>query len=91
MMMALIERIDVHPLAWAAVCVVVLIAAITDLCNRRIHNVLTLPFFALGLIWALLTAGMWGVGEGMLAALLLGFPFIVLFFSPGVGLAMRSS
>lgn len=84
----LLARIDVHPVGWAIACSATFIAAVTDLRSRRIHNVLTVPVFLGGLLWAVLMRGQPGVPgilEGLGAALLLGFPFIILFLYAGGG------
>jgi prepilin peptidase CpaA len=85
MLMQVLENVEVHPVAWAVVCSVALIAAVTDLRSRRIHNVLTVPVFLAGVVWALATGGLAGVGGGVAGAMILGVPFILLFLFAGGG------
>ena len=71
-----------HPapwIQWGAVLGAALIAACTDLAGRRIPNLLTGPVFVIGLGVAGSVAGWSGVGEALLASIVLSAPFLFLF------------
>jgi prepilin peptidase CpaA len=70
---------------WGAVIGASLIAASGDLKNRRIPNSLTFALFLTGLIWAIISGGLSGLGEAFLACFLLGIPYVLLFVFAGGG------
>ena len=72
-------------LQWGVVICASLIAALLDLRARRIPNLLCLPLFAAGLIWAAWQGGVEGVGYAFLAGVVLALPFVVLFVFAGGG------
>lgn len=72
-------------LAWGVALGASLLAAFTDARSRRIPNLLTLPALAAGLAWAGLSGGVAGLGEALLATLLLALPFVLLFVFAGGG------
>ncbi len=76
---------DLAWLQWAVVVAAALIGAMTDLRSRRIPNMLTLPLVPAGMAWAIAIGGLPGLGESMLACLLLAFPFVILFLFAGGG------
>jgi prepilin peptidase CpaA len=59
-----------------------LAAAVTDVRSFRIPNRLTLPLLACGLVYQLVTAGLSGLGAGLLGVLL-GFALLVPFHVAG--------
>lgn len=70
---------------WGAVIGAALVAAITDIRDRRIPNWLTIPAFALGVIWAGWIGGWMGLFESVGAAVILASPFVFLFLFAGGG------
>jgi prepilin peptidase CpaA len=72
---------------WGVVIGASLLAAMSDLKDKRIPNVLTLPVFVGGLIWAAWFAGLSGLGDSVAACGLLALPyiFLFLFFGGGAG------
>ena len=70
---------------WGVVLVASLVAALTDLKSRRIPNVLTLPLLAAGLIQAAYFDGFDGLKSSLLAAVILGLPYVLLFVFAGGG------
>jgi prepilin peptidase CpaA len=54
----------------------VLVAAVTDLWNFKVHNLLTMPLLASGLLYHAMVAGLSGLGMSLLGAV---FGFLVLF------------
>ena len=72
-------------LQWGIVLGASLLAAILDIRTRRIPNALTLPLLGVGLMYALGTAGVAGLGDALGACLLLALPYIVLFVLAGGG------
>jgi prepilin peptidase CpaA len=67
---------------WGVVLVASLVAALWDLKSRRIPNVLTLPLLAAGIIVAFVQEDL---KSSLLAAALLGVPYILLFVFAGGG------
>jgi len=67
---------------WGVVLVASLVAALWDLKSRRIPNVLTLPLLAAGIIAAVVQDDL---KSSLLAAGLLGLPYILLFLFAGGG------
>jgi len=67
---------------WGVILVASLVAALWDLKSRRIPNVLTLPLLAAGIILAVLQNDL---TSSLLAAGLLGLPYILLFMFAGGG------
>ncbi|UCG59706.1 MAG: prepilin peptidase [Phycisphaerales bacterium] len=66
-------------LQWGAVTGASLAAALFDLRSRRIPNVLTLPFLALGYAQAAWFGGLAGLFEAIAASVLLAMPYVLLF------------
>jgi Flp pilus assembly protein protease CpaA len=67
---------------WGVVLVASLVAALWDLKSRQIPNVLTLPLLAAGIV---LAAVQGDLKSSLLAAILLGLPYILLFLFAGGG------
>ncbi len=80
-----LASIDLFCVQWGVVIVASLAAAAIDVRSRRIPNVLTLPLLGGGLLYALATDGMAGLGDALGACLLLALPYIVLFALAGGG------
>ena len=57
----------------------------TDVARRRIPNVLTVPTFVVGLVWAGWVAGGEGVVDALAAAVLLAVPYSILFVAASGG------
>lgn len=70
---------------WGVVTGASLIAALSDLREKRIPNALTLPLFIVGLIWAVWFGGLSGLAESAGASALLALPYIMLFLFFGGG------
>ena len=70
---------------WGVVLVASLIAALTDIRNRRIPNWLTVPLFACGLIHAGVVGGFGELTSSFFAACILMAPYVVLFLFAGGG------
>ena len=73
------------PVQWGAVVGAALAGAIFDVSTRRIPNLLTGPVLLLGLIWASWIGGWAGLGESLLACVVLALPYILLFIFAGGG------
>jgi prepilin peptidase CpaA len=78
-------HLETTPLQWGIAIGISLAGALTDLASRRIPNALTFPFLAGGLICALAFRGAGGLGEAVLACLLVSLPFVLLFMFAGGG------
>ena len=76
---------NVASLQWGVVLVASLVAALTDLKDRRIPNVLTLPLLAAGIIQAGLFDGFDGLKSSLLAMVVLALPYVLLFAFAGGG------
>lgn len=72
-------------LQWGVVLVASLVAALWDIKSRRIPNVLTLSLLATGIIQAGFFDGLDGLKSSLLAAVVLGLPYVVLFVFAGGG------
>lgn len=72
-------------LQWGAVLSASLAAAVCDVRTHRIPNLITLPLFVLGVIWATWAGGAFGLFESICAALVLAAPFVVLYVFAGGG------
>jgi prepilin peptidase CpaA len=70
---------------WGVILVASLVAALWDLKSRRIPNVLTLPLLAAGLIQSAWFDGFDGLKSSLLAAAILGLPYVLLFVFAGGG------
>jgi prepilin peptidase CpaA len=70
---------------WGAIIGVSLFAALSDIRYKRIPNSLTFPLLVTGLLFSGLTGGLSGLGGAILACVLLGFPYILLFLFAGGG------
>ena len=70
---------------WGVVIGASLMAAVMDIRTRRIPNLLCGPLFLGGLIWSAWHGGAGGFVEGFGSALLLAFPFVLLFMLAGGG------
>jgi len=70
---------------WGVVIGASLAAAIMDVRTRRIPNWLCGPLFLGGLIWSAWHGGVNGFAAGFGSALLLAFPFVLLFLLAGGG------
>jgi prepilin peptidase CpaA len=74
-----------QPLLWGVVITASLAAAAFDLKSRRIPNWLTGPVFLGGLVWATVAGGLAGLADSTVGALVMMFPFVVLFLFAGGG------
>jgi prepilin peptidase CpaA len=74
-------------LQWGVVIGASLLAALSDLREKRIPNALTFPVFAVGLAWSVWFGGLYGLAEsaGTSALLALPYIFLFLFFGGGAG------
>ncbi len=72
---------------WGVVLGASLVAALWDLTNRRIPNILTLPLLAAGWVQAAVFFGWAGLVDALLAGVIVGLPYVLLyaFASGGAG------
>ena len=70
---------------WGAVIGASLAGAVIDIRTRRIPNLLCGPLFAAGLVWSASQKGAYGAVEGLASAVVLAFPFVLLFLIAGGG------
>lgn len=70
---------------WGVVLIASLVAALTDLKDRRIPNILTLPLLVAGLVQAAWFDGFDGLKSSLLTAVILGLPYVLLFLFAGGG------
>lgn len=70
---------------WGVVIGASAVAAAWDLARRRIPNVLTLPLWATGLVYAATAGGFAGLGDSAAASCLLAGPYVLLFLFAGGG------
>ncbi|WP_428940331.1 A24 family peptidase [Fontivita pretiosa] len=70
---------------WAVVILVSLIAAIGDIRTHKIPNRITAPLLLGGVIWSAVIGGFAGLGQSLLATLLIGLPFFILWVINGSG------
>ena len=76
---------NVAVIQWGVVLVASLVAALVDIKSRRIPNVLTLPLLAAGIVQAVWFDGFDGLKSSLLAAVVLGLPYVLLFLFAGGG------
>lgn len=72
-------------LCWSVAIAASAAAAVTDLRQGLIPNRLTLPVLLAGLIHAFLIADAPGLGEALVAAILLALPYVILFLMASGG------
>ena len=72
-------------LQWGVVIGASLLAAVGDLCVRRIPNAFTFPLLIGGLIWSAWFGGLASFAEAAGACVLLALPYIILFIFVGGG------
>ena len=72
-------------IAWAVVIAACCYAVTIDVRVRRIPNALTLPLWAAGVLWWLVTCGFSGAGEALGGMAIAGLPFFVLWMIGGGG------
>src|SRR5439155_16769138 len=70
---------------WGVVIAACCCATVVDMRSRRIPNNLTLPLWAAGLAWSIITAGSAGLGESLWGMAIAGLPFLVLWMVGGGG------
>jgi len=70
---------------WGVVIGASLAAAVVDIKSRRIPNALTLPLALSGLFYALMYAGLPGLGKAVAACVVLALPYVLLFVFAGGG------
>ena len=73
------------PLQWGSVIGASLAAAHIDLRSSRIPNVLTGPLLMAGLVCSAVVGGWSGLADSLLATLLLGLPYVLLYVFAGGG------
>jgi len=56
---------DIHSIAWWPVLTLISLATVSDLYNRRIPNLLVLPFLACGIIASTAVYGVKGLGQSL--------------------------
>jgi prepilin peptidase CpaA len=73
------------PIPISVVLIAVLVTAVTDVWKFKIHNLLTLPLLASGLIYHAVVGGWGGCAASLLGALIGFCPLIVLYILGGMG------
>jgi prepilin peptidase CpaA len=73
------------PFAWGVVLVACVVGCVTDLRARRLPNVLTLPLWVSGLVFAFATGGLAGGMGALAASVILAVPYVILFVGAGGG------
>lgn len=76
---------DLTVIQWGVVLGASLAAAIIDARQRRIPNVLVFPLIVTGLLYAVLSDGLGGLGESLAACFLVALPYVLLFVFAGGG------
>jgi len=71
--------------AWVVVLIACVVGCVTDLRARRIPNLLTLPLWVTGLVFALVTHGFGGFAGAFAASIILAVPYVILFIGAGGG------
>jgi prepilin peptidase CpaA len=79
------ELTEKELIQWGVVIGASLAASVMDVRTRRIPNLLTGPLFLTGLIWSAGQGGISGIAEALAAAVLMSFPFVLLFIFAGGG------
>jgi len=74
-----------QPLQWGAILGASLTAAVWDVTDRRIPNVLTGALLLGGLVWATWVGKAWGLADSVVACLMLALPYVILFLFAGGG------
>jgi Flp pilus assembly protein protease CpaA len=72
-------------LQWGVVIGASTVAAVWDVKQHRIPNILTGPLFLGGLVWSVWVGSWAGAGESLLACVILAAPYIWLFLFAGGG------
>ena len=70
---------------WTAVILAAFVGAVIDLRTRRVPNLLVVLTLVSGLAWAIWRKGWPGAADGLVSALVLATPFVVLFVFGGGG------
>lgn len=71
--------------AWVVVLGACVVGCVTDLKARRLPNVLTLPLWVTGLVFAAATGGVFGFAGAFAASVVLAIPYVILFVGAGGG------
>ncbi len=75
-----------HSIAWWPTLIVLVVAAISDLRNRRIPNWLVFPFLVAGIAVSSATGGWIGLGHSILGVLLAGILLGFFYWLGGMGM-----
>jgi len=70
---------------WVVVIAACCVASVIDVRCRKIPNNLTLPMWAIGILWCTLTGGIEGFSDSLCGMLVAGLPFFVLWVIGGGG------
>ena len=85
-MLGMTTASNVPPAVWAVLISATIVAAVCDVRARRIPNWLNACVFAGGAAWEITTRGWFGLGDGVLACVVLAMPYVLLFlFTPAAG------
>ena len=79
------ELISEFIVQWIVAIVFTSICVVTDLKERRIPNVVTLPMIVIGFVYVSVVHGWSGLADGFFGMLLLSFPYLVVFALGGMG------
>ena len=70
---------------WIVVLGACAVGTVTDITRHRLPNWLTLSLWACGLVYSGVAGGFLGLGEALLASVLLAIPYVILFLCAGGG------
>ena len=84
-MLTMAYGVDIPLLQWGVVIGASTVAAVWDSLRHRIPNLLTAPLFLSGLIWSGCVGGFTGLGESLIACVILAAPYVWLFAVAGGG------
>lgn len=76
---------DTTVVQWGVVLGASLAAALVDVRQRRIPNILVFPLVVTGLLYAVLSDGFGALGESLAACFLVALPYVLLFVFAGGG------
>jgi len=84
-MLTTLWNTDLPLLQWGVVIGASTVAAVWDVLQHRIPNLLTGPLFISGLLWSLWVGGLAGAGESLVACVIMAAPYVWLFLVAGGG------
>ena len=79
------ELISKYIVQWIVAIIFTTICVVTDLRERRIPNVITLPMILIGILYMGIFNGWSGLGASILGMFLISFPYVIVFALGGMG------